>query len=448
MPEDARVPRPVKAAALWLLFLGPFFFLIYGLCNFYASRRLAVPSFYFPWEQKIPFVPAMIVPYVSIDAFFAGAVFLCRDRRELDIHVFRIIAAILISAVGFLVFPLKFAFQRPEVGGVYGFFFDLLGSFDKPFNQAPSLHLSMLLILWVCYARHVVVRWRWLLDGWFALIGVSVLFVFQHHAIDICTGLAVGVICLYALPDAQRLWRGCALTDDPQRRRIGLRYLAGSLLCLILAATLRSWTWLLIWPAVSLLLVALGYFALGPAVFQKAQGRQSWPARLLLLPYLLGAWISYRLFTRSAPAMHQIIPDVYLGRRPRADDLDHCHAVAVLDMTGEFSAPMAATQRVYVNIPVLDLTVPEPAALKAALAFIGAHVQAGPVYVHCALGLSRSATVIAAWLVRSKRITGAADALAHVAALRRGVKWSPAHVLAITQACGDALTTADKRKCD
>ena len=31
--------------------------------------------------------------------------------------------------------------------------FDALAGFDKPFNQAPSLHIALLVILWELYAR-------------------------------------------------------------------------------------------------------------------------------------------------------------------------------------------------------------------------------------------------------------------------------------------------------
>ena len=63
--------------------------------------------------------------------------------------------------------------------------------------------------------------------------------------------------------------------------------------------SLQRGTWLLLWPAAALLVVAAGYLALGPAVFQKHGGCHSLAARWLLAPYLVGAWISYRLYTRG-----------------------------------------------------------------------------------------------------------------------------------------------------
>jgi protein-tyrosine phosphatase len=434
-------PSSWKSAALWLLFLGPFFFLTYGFCNWYAAQLTAVPSVYYSWERRIPFLPQLILPYFSIDLFFAGAIFLCRDARQLRIHGCRVIAAILISATVFLLYPLKFAFDRPAVAGINGFLFDLLDGFDKPYNQAPSLHVSLLLIVWVRYANHLVGWLRKLVDGWFTLIGLSILFVFQHHVIDIWSGFVVGVICLYVWPDAPRRWQRCAWTIDPRRRRLGFYYLTGAIALALVAAIGQAWAWLLIWPAGSLALVASAYWFAGPAVFQKSAGRHSWPARLLLAPYLFGAWLSYRLFTLGKPALAKVEPSLYLGRLPRAGDLDQLAAVAILDLTAEFAAVPIANQRCYYNLPILDLTVPETAALRAALIYIDDQIKIGAVYVHCALGLSRSAAVVAAWLVHAKRYEAAEQALGRLQTVRPGVTWSTAHVAAITAVARNSAVT-------
>ena len=39
--------------------------------------RHDVGTFAFAWERFIPFVPVMVVPYMSIDLFFVAAPFLC-----------------------------------------------------------------------------------------------------------------------------------------------------------------------------------------------------------------------------------------------------------------------------------------------------------------------------------------------------------------------------------
>ncbi|MGT2433829.1 hypothetical protein ACU4HD_42895 [Cupriavidus basilensis] len=102
------------------------------------------------------------------------------------------------------------------------------GGFDKPFNQAPSLHISLLVILWVAYAIHARGGWRWLLHGWFSLIGVSVLTTYQHHAIDVPTGWLVGWFCVFLFPFAAGTvaWRAAARA---RTRQLAGRRAAGAL---------------------------------------------------------------------------------------------------------------------------------------------------------------------------------------------------------------------------
>ncbi|MGO4319903.1 serine/threonine protein phosphatase, partial [Agrobacterium sp. MCAB5] len=66
----------VRTAALWLLFLAPFFYLTYGVANWSASLRADVPNLAFPFEKHIPFIAWTIVPYWSINAFYALSLFI------------------------------------------------------------------------------------------------------------------------------------------------------------------------------------------------------------------------------------------------------------------------------------------------------------------------------------------------------------------------------------
>jgi protein-tyrosine phosphatase len=53
----------------------------------------------------------------------------------------------------------------------------------------------------------------------------------------------------------------------------------------------------------------------------------------------------------------------------------------------------------YLNIPVLDLTEPSKEQLEFAAAFIAEQRSKGKVYVHCALGVSRSVSAVNAYTV-------------------------------------------------
>lgn len=429
--------RPWKRALAWLAFLGPFFFLSYGFANWWTGRLTHVDSFYFAWERHIPFLDWTILPYMSIDAFYAGSLFLCATRAELDTHARRLLTATLISVTGFLLFPLQFSFARPDTTGFNGMLFDVLTGFDKPFNQAPSLHISLLILLWIVYARHLRGVALWLLHVWFALIGISVFTTFQHHIIDGIGGMVVAIVCLYLFPDAPLQWSRQS-GDAAARRRLRNLYFLGAALCLMLAFGLRGWAWLLFWPATALLLVALAYAHFGTAVFQKQQGRQSEAAYLLLAPYRWGAWLSSRWLTRAGTPSVEVVNDIWIGRAPGKADWSHFQPRAVLDLTAEFHAGSVAGALFHRNVPMLDLVPPTLQQLQHAVdALDQMHMQHQPVLVHCALGYSRSALVIAAWLYRHGLAASPAQAIDMVRQARPQIVLNPAFERVLKEfACG------------
>lgn len=421
-------PRPWRRAALWLLLLGPFFFASYGFATWVTAQRAEVPTLAFAWEGSIPFIPWTILPYWSIDILYAISLFLCATRAELDTHARRLLTAQVVAVSCFLAFPLRFGFARPEAEGWAGVLFTLLGAFDKPFNQLPSLHIALLVILWVLFARHVP-RWAlWPLHAWFALIGISVLTTWQHHFIDVPTGAALGLLCLWLWPDgAPSPLRGARPTDDPKRWRLARRYGAGALACVLLALLLGGWGLWLFWPALALGLVAAGYAALGPAVFQKGvDGRLSLGAGLLLAPYLLGAQINTRLWPGDGKRQVAVTDDVSLGRLPTSEEA--ARYTTVIDLCAELPG------RSTVVVPMLDLVTPNPEALRQAARAIEAARAAGPVLVCCALGYSRSAAAVATWLLATGRAVGAEAAVAAVRAVRPHLVLDELAIAAIREA--------------
>jgi membrane-associated phospholipid phosphatase len=176
--------------------LSTLFFIVYPLCNWLASRRGHVSSFYFGWEKSIPFVPVFIIPYASINLFFVGAPFLAKSERELRTLTKRIVLAMLISDACFVLIPLRFAFPVPAVGGTIGALFDALHGFDRPFNEFPSLHVAFCVIVANVYLRRAPgILWGVILV-WFVLIVASTLLTYQHHFVDVLGGLAVGFGCI------------------------------------------------------------------------------------------------------------------------------------------------------------------------------------------------------------------------------------------------------------
>src|SRR5262245_23662200 len=80
----------------------------------------------------------------------------------------------------------------------------------------------------------------------------------------------------------------------------------------------RGWCFVLLWPALSFAIIALGYFHFGPRVYGKSQRGVLSPINLLLLlPYLLYLWSVWnvvRIFKRES-AFDQLTENIFIGRR-------------------------------------------------------------------------------------------------------------------------------------
>ncbi|TJV02160.1 MAG: serine/threonine protein phosphatase, partial [Mesorhizobium sp.] len=183
MPSSAEPPplspsaepygRVVLRAALWLAFLAPFFYSTYGFANWLASTRDHVGSIVFSWEHHVPFVAWTIVPYWSINLFYGLSLLLNDSRQGVDRLAGRYLTAQIVAVACFILFPLTATFVRPETSGLPGFLFAVLGGFDKPFNQAPSLHIALLVIIWDHWRQRLAGPLLGLWHGWCFLIGAS-----------------------------------------------------------------------------------------------------------------------------------------------------------------------------------------------------------------------------------------------------------------------------------
>jgi hypothetical protein len=197
--------------------------------------------------------------------------------------------------------------------------FGVLGGFDKPFNQAPSLHIALLVIIWDHWRHRLPGLLQPLWHAWCLLIGASVLTTWQHHFIDIPTGALLGIFCVWLWPlervvSMPRAWQR---TRDAQRRKLGGFYAAGAVLCLAAALYGGGIALWLAWPAASL---ALGGAQLHRLRRARLPDEPPWPhgwaARWLFAPYRLGAAINAWLWTRKLPASVEVVPGLRLGRRP------------------------------------------------------------------------------------------------------------------------------------
>ncbi len=67
---DASKRGYLLSSLAWGIFLSIYFFAVYATCNAITAGRPDIGQVGFAWERFIPFVPPMILPYMSIDLFF------------------------------------------------------------------------------------------------------------------------------------------------------------------------------------------------------------------------------------------------------------------------------------------------------------------------------------------------------------------------------------------
>jgi protein-tyrosine phosphatase len=190
----------------------------------------------------------------------------------------------------------------------------------------------------------------------------------------------------------------------------------------LVAWQLGGWGWLLAWPAATSLVIGSAYLANWTGVFGKRlDGRLGATQLLFLAPFFLatwGVWHVQRLLGRE-DASNEVAPGLWVGRRPYRHELPEGTAL-VVDMTAEFPVAAAIRREVpFVIVPTLDGTAPS-ADLEPVLERIEA--AQGPVYIHCAAGHGRSATVAAVVAIRRGLAGDVSEAQRLLRAARPGIK--------------------------
>lgn len=390
-------PATRKERWVWMVFLGILFFLLYGAANQYAHLTAPHPSWFMAWEQQIPFIPWFIVPYMSSDILFCIAFLLPQTRGELRLLAARVTLIILISVAIFMLLPLQFAFQKPDTSAFSGLF-GLLQA-DLPYNQLPSLHISFAIVLWASMRkqlRSVVVKYA--VAIWFWLIAVSTLVVYQHHFVDIPGGVAMGLLAVYSVRPQRPQWLMSGFMT-PRHLKMAGYFLLGAVLCLLLVFQFPSLVWVLLWPMVSLLAVSFVYaFGLNHVLAGNNAQASVWQW-LLFAPYFIGTYLSWHYYRRKLPLMIHVQDAIYVGRHPTGNEYAALRSQGigyVLNLAPEHQINQGKLSQT--RLAFLDMTIPAPELLQRAVDAMEAHKSQG-VYVHCALGLSRSVLVISAWLL-------------------------------------------------
>ena len=172
----------------------------YFVFNYIAQNSAPHPTVAMDWEKNIPFIALFVVPYQSLYFNVLILFILLRKRIELWVLMLRMFFVLLFSYTFFLCVPLEYTFSRPNIDSNWfiTWLFFLLDANDLPYNQLPSLHISTIVVYWYMLRGFLKNIWlKQVVFLWFFLIGLSTLFIYQHHFWDVVTGLLLGLTSVW-----------------------------------------------------------------------------------------------------------------------------------------------------------------------------------------------------------------------------------------------------------
>lgn len=148
-------------------------------------------------DMAIPLVPATVWLYASYALIVITAFVVEKDTLQLNRFLYAQVAANVISAVAYVVWPTTFA--RPSLQGQDGMSvaaLQFVWLMDAPVNCFPSLHVcsSLLpaLMLWRHHPRARIVYLVWAL-----VIAASTMTTKQHHVADVVAGAVLAALVFW-----------------------------------------------------------------------------------------------------------------------------------------------------------------------------------------------------------------------------------------------------------
>lgn len=405
--EQQAVPS-MRERLTQLALNGALFGLCYPLANQLAHRAGITRNAALPWDAALPFLPWMVLPYMTSGLLFGFSFLLAGSRADLSALSRRVAFATLAACLVFAAFPLRFGFERPTVeAALPAWLFAQLSFMDQPYNQLPSLHVAYCVIFWPALSgalrRHAMLRFT--IAAWLLLVAAATVFTYQHHLADVAGGTLLGLLAIRAFPvraaPAQAGPAGLVAAAQGDVVQAAAKPVA---FCYTLMAGLSLLAWFALggpwwlYLCASLLLVAWAYHRRHAAFLHKRNGRYPLWIWLLYAPYLGGYLLTWQLVRwreRHRPPFDRHGERLWVGRRLSNAEAARLPAdCAVIDLSNELSETRALRGRPYQHFPLLDLHTLDARAAQPILAAIADYAgQDRDIYLHCAMGYQRSRVI-------------------------------------------------------
>jgi membrane-associated phospholipid phosphatase len=192
-PSVASPPQLRRFALLSALIAAEFAVVYYGADWISAHRALRIHA-YLRSELRIPLVPVMVVPYMTMYLIFLPAPFVLSGTAELDRLAGALARVIAVAGAAFLLLPAQLGFDPVSTAGsIWDPWLRFARMLAGTYDLVPSLHVALFTVAAVTYAGRVSPFTRSLLGIWLLVVAASTLLMHQHHLIDVAAGLALGV---------------------------------------------------------------------------------------------------------------------------------------------------------------------------------------------------------------------------------------------------------------
>ena len=177
------------------------------------------------------------------------------------------------------------------------------------------------------------------------------------------------------------------------------KYMLVSSIAIALVA-MGAWQIVVAWCVLSMLLCGLSYAYFGVHILNKSQeGNFPFLSLVANAPWRweYTAVVAFESLRRT-PASNEIRPGLWLGRYPMKGDLPE-GVKLVVDLTAVLPKPKVVSENMdYLCLPTLDGYAPEAGPFLELVEKVARYED--PVLIHCARGRGRSATFMAAVLVK------------------------------------------------
>ena len=176
---------------------------VYGGASLLAGLHAAHAMAYFDFELRLPFVPSLVIVYLTVPVALALAPFILRTWREITPLFLTLTVETLVGGLCFLLFPLEQGYPpRVAAAGFWGGLFHLADVLNLEYNEVPSLHVTFAVTAALVFGRRCGRLGRTLFALWAVAVAVSALLMHEHHLLDV----AAGAVLAFATVGSVQRW--------------------------------------------------------------------------------------------------------------------------------------------------------------------------------------------------------------------------------------------------